>query len=137
MCLQNLANHSNETFFFISSLVDIFVVIEIFLLSLRPVSIFIISSAGLRDEIFLLQRKMQFGHILEIFENSGPLKRNNLRSYQRFSLDGIFKSFENVPKLHLSLQEKISLIEKDFDFFVISGSELRDGRFYGFHVWLH
>ena len=38
-----------------------------------------------------------------------------MRPYQRFSLVEIFKSFENVPKLHFSLQQKIATFKPEDD----------------------
>ena len=38
-----------------------------------------------------------------------------MRPYQRFSLVEIFKSFENVPKLYFSLQQKISTFKPEDD----------------------
>ena len=57
-----------------SSLVDILLIIKVFLLSLRPVSIFIISSSGLKVAIFCCREKIQFGYVLETFENYNKRK---------------------------------------------------------------
>ena len=38
-----------------------------------------------------------------------------MRPYQRFSLVVIFKSFENVPKLYFSLQQKIATFKPEDD----------------------
>ena len=60
----------------------------------------------------MVQRKIQFGYILETFENFN--KRKTLVGPQVIPRS-IFKSFENVPKLHFSLQQKIATFKPEDD----------------------